>query len=158
MIGGGEMLKTLNQRISVTLFIIGIVYLILTYQLPSYPYTEIDADIIPTVLGWILVGLSIVLFFAKDSETDEQKQRRNIPKKDLLAIVIVFAFLFVYVLFLEILGFVIMTALFIFFCSWFLGYKKHITNVIVSILFPVIIYLMFTEFLKISLPQGILPL
>jgi putative tricarboxylic transport membrane protein len=49
------------------------------------------------------------------------------------------------------------TAIFIFGCSWFLGYKKHVVNVLVSILFPLVMYLLFTSFLQINLPQGILP-
>ncbi|MFD1065198.1 tripartite tricarboxylate transporter TctB family protein [Oceanobacillus locisalsi] len=151
------MLNTMNKRLSVILLIIAIGYLILTYQLPSYGYTEVDADAIPNVLGWVLVVLAIGLYFTKDSETEEQKKRRDIPKKEVFVLLAVAVFLLIYIMFLEFLGFVLMTSLFIFFCSWFLGYKKYITNVIVSVLFPVFMYLMFTEFLKVSLPQGILP-
>ncbi|MBP1970733.1 putative tricarboxylic transport membrane protein [Virgibacillus natechei] len=151
------MLKTLNQRISIVLFIIAVGYLVLTFQLPSYGYTSVDADVIPMVLGWLLAVLAVCLFFSKDSETEEQKARRDIPKKDLGVLIAVFAFIFVYIMFLELLGFVVVTGLFIFFCSWFLGYRKHITNLIVSILFPLLMYITFTELLKINLPQGILP-
>jgi len=150
-------LKTMNQCLSIFLLIIAVGYLVMTYQLPYYPYTQIDADVIPQVLGWLLVILSIGLFFTKDSETEEQKRRRDIPKKDILVLIAVFAFVFLYIMLFETLGFVLVTVLFIFFCSWFLGYKKHITNLIVSIVFPVFMYVMFTEFLRISLPQGILP-
>lgn len=151
------MLKTMNQRISIVLGLIAIGYLFLTYRIPSYPYSQVDADVIPTALGCLLVLLSIFLFFIKDSETPEQKERRNIPRKDMGVLIAVFGFIFVYILFLELLGFVLVTALFIYFCSWFLGYKKHITNGIVSALFPVVMYIMFTGFLRINLPQGILP-
>jgi putative tricarboxylic transport membrane protein len=151
------MFKTINQRISLVLFFIAIVYLILTYQLPSYAYTEVDADMIPTALGWILIFLSILLFFSKDSETEAQKARRNIPKKDIAVLLTVGAFIFVYIMLLEILGFIIITALFIYFCSWFLGYQKHFTNIAVSILFPLFMYIVFTMLLNISLPKGLLP-
>ncbi|MFD1387576.1 tripartite tricarboxylate transporter TctB family protein [Oceanobacillus oncorhynchi subsp. oncorhynchi] len=151
------MLKTMNQRLSVILLIIAVGYLVLTYQLPSYGYTQVDADVIPSVLGWVLIALAIGLFFTKDSETEEQKKKRVIPKKEVLILILVAVFLFVYIMFLEMLGFILMTAIFIFFCSRFLGYKKHITNVIVSIVFPIFMYFVFTEFLRISLPQGILP-
>jgi len=147
----------MNQRLSVILLIIAVGYLVLTYQLPSYGYTQVDADVIPSVLGWVLIALAIGLFFTKDSETEEQKKKRVIPKKEVLILILVAVFLFVYIMFLEMLGFILMTAIFIFFCSRFLGYKKHITNVIVSIVFPIFMYFVFTEFLRISLPQGILP-
>ncbi|MGO4889225.1 tripartite tricarboxylate transporter TctB family protein [Anaerobacillus sp. MEB173] len=151
------MLKTMNQRVSIVLLLIAIVYLILSYQLPSYAYTEVDADMIPKALGWLLIFLSVLLFLAKDSETEEQKARRKIPKKDIGVLLTVAGFIFVYIMLLEFLGFVIITALFIFFCSWFLGYKQHVTNMIVSVVFPVFMYTVFTMLLKISLPQGILP-
>jgi putative tricarboxylic transport membrane protein len=152
-----RMLKTLNQRVSIVLLLIAIGYLVKTFQLPKFAYTEVDADMIPMVLGFLLVVLAVGLYFSKDSETEEQKARRDIPKKDVIAIIAVFAFVFVYILFLEILGFVVMTAIFIFFCSWFLGFKRYIANVLTSILFPLCMYFAFTEFLKISLPSGILP-
>lgn len=151
------MFKTVNQKVSIVLLVIATVYLLLAYQLPSYPYTNVDADVIPKVLGWLLVILSIFLFISRDSETEEQKDSRKIPKKEIGILIAVGGFILAYILLLEVIGFVLVTALFIFFCTWFLGYKKFVTNGIVSILFPVGLYLMFTELLNISLPSGILP-
>lgn len=151
------MLKTVNQKVSLVLLGIGVVYLVLAYQIPSYPYTEVDADVIPKVLGYLLIFLSILLFLSKDSETEEQKESRKIPKKEIGMLLAVAGFILLYIMLLELLGFVIVTTLFIYFCSWFLGYKNHIANGLVSILFPVLLYLMFTELLKMNLPSGILP-
>lgn len=151
------MLKTINQRISIVLLLFAAGYLYLSFQLPSFAYTNVDADVLPKALGWLLVALSVGLFFSKDSETEEQKARRNISLKNYGMIAAVFLLVFVYILLFETLGFITVTALFIFFTSWLLGYKKYITNIIVSILFPLILYYAFTEFLRISLPQGILP-
>lgn len=151
------MLKTINQRVSVILLLFAIMYLILSFQLPSFAYTNVDADAIPKALGWLLVILAVGLYFSKDSETEEQKSRRNISLKNYGMIGAVFALILVYIMLFETLGFITVTALFIYFTSWLLGYKKHLTNIIVSILFPLIIYYGFTEFLRISLPQGILP-
>ncbi|MDC3412015.1 tripartite tricarboxylate transporter TctB family protein [Aquibacillus sp. 3ASR75-11] len=151
------MLKTINQKISIVLILLAIGYLIMSYRLPSYPYTPVDADVVPKGLGWLLIILSIFLFFSKNTETKEQRARRNIPKKEFAVLGAVFLFIFLYIWLLEIVGFVIMTGVFIFFCSWFLGYKKYKTNIIVSVLFPFFMYVTFSYFLKISLPQGILP-
>jgi putative tricarboxylic transport membrane protein len=76
---------------------------------------------------------------------------------DLIPILIVLGFILFYILFLELLGFIIVTALFIFFCSWYLGYKKFISNSLVSIVLPVAIYFLFVSFLQIQLPSGVLP-
>ncbi|MEW9502228.1 tripartite tricarboxylate transporter TctB family protein [Jeotgalibacillus marinus] len=152
------MLKTMNQRIGLVLFLLAASYLFLSYQLPSYPYTAIDADVIPKGLGWLLLVLSVCLFFSRAIETDAEKEKRAIPKKEVLVLVTVFAMIFVYILLFELIGFVIMTALFIFVCSWFLGYDKWKTNLIVSILFPVALYGIFVFALGIVLPKGILPI
>ncbi len=151
------MLRTLNQKISIVLFFIAVLYLIFAYQIPSFPYTEVDADVVPKSLGYLLIFLSLLLFFSKDEESEEKKEERKIPKKEIGMLLGIGAFILLYIMFLEVLGFVVTTVLFIYLCSWFLGYKNHIVNGIVSILLPVGLYFMFTEFLKISLPSGILP-
>lgn len=152
------MLSTINQRIGLFLFIVAAVYLYLSYQLPNYPYAPIDADVIPKGLGILMLILSVALFFSRAKETEGEKTKRDIPKKELLVLVAVFAMIFSYILLFEIIGFIIMTSLFIFFCSLFLGYRKLKTNIIVSLLFSIIMYVIFVNALGISLPRGILPL
>ncbi len=151
-------MSTMNQRIGVLLFIIAAIYLYFSFQLPNYPYAPIDADVIPKGLGVLLLILSTALYFSRAKETEEEKKKRAIPIRELMVIVTVFAMIFVYILLFEAVGFVIMTALFIYFSSWFLGYQKWKVNVMVSLLFPVILYLIFVNALGISLPSGILPL
>lgn len=152
------MLSTINQRIGLILFIIAAIYLFLSFQLPNYPYAPIDADVIPKGLGVLMLILSGALYFSKAIETEAEKEKRNIPKKELLVLLAVFAMIFFYILLFEIVGFIIMTAVFIFFSSWFLGYTKWKTNIIVSILFPLGMYAIFVFALGISLPRGILPI
>lgn len=152
------MLSTMNRRIGLLLFIIASVYLYLSFQLPNYPYAPIDADVIPKGLGILMLILSVALFFSRAVETEAEKAKRNIPKKELLVLLAVFAMIFFYILLFEMIGFIVMTAVFIFFCSWFLGYEKWKTNIIVSILFPLGMYVIFVFALGISLPSGILPI
>ncbi|QHJ70289.1 tripartite tricarboxylate transporter TctB family protein [Planococcus halotolerans] len=152
------MLSTMNRRIGLLLFIIASVYLYLSFQLPNYPYAPVDADVIPKGLGILMLILSIALFFSRAIETEAEKAKRAIPKKELLVLLAVFAMIFVYILLFETIGFILMTALFIFFCSWFLGYRNWKTGIIVSILFPLGMYVIFVFALGIALPSGILPI
>jgi len=152
------MLSTMNQRIGLLLFVIAAIYLYLSFQLPNYPYTPVDADVIPKGLGILMLVLSAALFFSRAKETEEEKKKRAIPGRELLVILAVFAMIFVYILLFELIGFVIMTGLFIFVCSWFLGYRKWKVNIMVSLLFPLVLYFIFVNALGISLPSGILPL
>ncbi len=152
-LGGESMLKSANKVISIILMIISIVYIIASFRLPNYPYIPVDSDAVPITLGFILLFLSILLFFSKDNHDKDQK----IPKDDIKAILTVLAFLLAYIFLLEILGFLLSTALFLFINSLYLGHKKWISNLIVSIAIPLSIYLLFTRFLEIVLPKGILP-
>lgn len=151
------MLASINRKLGLLLFIVAAVYLYLSFQLPNYEYALIDADVIPKGLGILLLVLSVFLFFSRVVETDAEKAKRNIPKKELGVIAAVFAMIFVYILLFEAIGFIITTTLFIFFCSWFLGYRAWKTNILVSLLFPIVMYAIFVFALGIVLPRGILP-
>ncbi|CAM4073609.1 tripartite tricarboxylate transporter TctB family protein [Mesobacillus thioparans] len=151
------MLTRINQKIAVGLALISAFYLVLSYNLPKYPNAIIDADMVPKGLGFLLLFFAFLLFLDKKEETEAEKQKRTITRGNVLILLAVLVFILIYIFLLEIMGFLIMTALFIFGCSLFLGYKKHVTNAIVSVLFSFIIYGLFNYLLKINLPAGIIP-
>ncbi|MBN9655070.1 tripartite tricarboxylate transporter TctB family protein [Halobacillus sp. GSS1] len=151
------MLKTLNQKVSIFLILFAAGYLYLTYNLKEYPYVPVDSDFVPKILGYLLIILAVFLFFDKSSETEEEKEKRQVPKKEMLVLLAVGGMIFLYIFLLELLGFVLSSMLFIFACSWFLGYRKLVTTILVAVLFPLIMYLSFNYLLQIRLPQGVLP-
>ncbi|MEC3884079.1 tripartite tricarboxylate transporter TctB family protein [Halobacillus sp. HZG1] len=151
------MLKTLNQKVSIFLILFAAGYLYLSYNLKEYPYVPVDSDFVPKILGYLLIILAVFLFFDKSSETKEEKEKRQVPKKEMLVLLAVGGMIFLYIFLLEILGFVLSSMLFIFACSWFLGYRKLVTTILVAVLFPLIMYLSFNYLLQIRLPQGLLP-
>ncbi|PAE29033.1 hypothetical protein CHI07_10715 [Paenibacillus sp. 7884-2] len=148
------MLNTLNKKLALLLAILAACYLLFSFRLPDYPYVPVDSDAVPITLGFILLLLSIFLYFSKDESKQEE---RKLPKGETQVILSVLGFVILYVFFFEIIGFVLTTALFIFFNSLFLGFKKWLPNVIVSLALPLSIYFLFDSFLQISLPSGILP-
>ncbi|REJ10289.1 tripartite tricarboxylate transporter TctB family protein [Halobacillus trueperi] len=151
------MLKTLNQKVSIFLILFAAGYLYLSYNLKEYPYVPVDSDFVPKILGYLLIILAIFLFFDKSSETEQEKEKRQVPKKEMLVLLAVGGMIFLYIFLLEIIGFVLSSMLFIFVCSWFLGYRKLVTTILVAVLFPLIMYLSFNYLLQIRLPQGVLP-
>lgn len=151
------LLKTLNQKVSIFLILFAAGYLYLSYNLKEYPYVPVDSDFVPKILGYLLIILAIFLFFDKSSETKEEKEKRQVPKKEMLVLLAVGGMIFLYIFLLEIIGFVLSSMLFIFACSWFLGYRKLVTTILVAVLFPLIMYLSFNYLLQIRLPQGLLP-
>ncbi|MBH0230826.1 tripartite tricarboxylate transporter TctB family protein [Halobacillus yeomjeoni] len=151
------MLKTMNRKISVVLILFSAGYLYLSYNLKEYPYVPVDSDLVPKALGFVLIGLAVLLFFDKSSEEEGEKKKRTVPKKEIGVMAAVGGMIFIYILLFEVIGFLLATALFIFFCSWFLGYDKWVSNVLVSLIFPSALYYLFNYLLQIRLPQGILP-
>jgi putative tricarboxylic transport membrane protein len=152
------LLSRINQKIAVILAILAGIYLLLSFNLPKYPNAIIDADVVPKGLGLLLMFFAVLLYFDKKEETEAEKLKRTITKENVLLLLAVLVFILIYIFLLEIIGFLIMTALFIFGCSLFLGYRKHVTNAIVSVGFSLVIYGLFNYLLKINLPAGIIPL
>lgn len=149
------MFRTLNKKISVFLIFLAICYLVMSFQLPSYEYVPVDSDLVPIGLGFLLLILSIVLYFTSDQKKENDDD--HLSKSELKIVLVVIGFIFLFIFFLEIIGFIITTVLFLFFCSLFLGFKKHLVNAIVSLSVPILIYLLFDSFLQVQLPTGILP-
>lgn len=148
---------TVNKGLSLILLVIAVSYLIMAYRLPEYMFVPVDSDLVPKLLGYALLILSIIFFFSKDTETEEQKAKRVIPKDDLYMLSGIFALILIYITILEVIGFVVMTAFFIIFSSRFLGYKNWKVLLPTAILFSVISYSVFNYGLAIRLPAGILP-
>ncbi|AST94649.1 tripartite tricarboxylate transporter TctB family protein [Shouchella clausii] len=148
---------TVNRGISIVLIGIAVVYLVMAFQLPEYAFVPVDSDLVPKLLGASLLVLGVCFFFAKDPDTEEQKKKRTIPKKEVWMLLTVMGFILIYITVLEVIGFVIMTTLFILVCSRFLGYRKWLVNAITSIVFSIGVYWLFNYGLAIRLPAGILP-
>lgn len=152
------MLQTTNRKVAIVLFILSLTYLFFSYNLPDYPYVPVDADAVPLVLGFLLLILSISLFFQKDEEqSEESKKIQQSGIKEVGMLILIAGYIFLYVLLLESLGFVVVSCLFIFLTTITLGYKRHIINAIVSLAIPLLFYYAFNNILKIVLPKGILP-
>ncbi len=64
----------------------------------------------------------------------------------------------VFVALLEILGGLLSMIVFMAAALWILNPRRHLQNVLVAVLLPVIAYMVFVVWLKASVPRGLLPL
>ncbi|AJD89697.1 hypothetical protein JMA_03800 [Jeotgalibacillus malaysiensis] len=151
------MLAKTNQKAALVVALIAVIYLLLSFNLPAYSNALIDADVIPKGLGFLLLFFALLLYLDKKNETEADKEKRKISKKHVINLLVVAGMILVYIFLLEIIGFVLMTTIFIFVCSLYLDYKHHVTNIITSVVFSLAIYGLFNYLLKINLPAGILP-
>lgn len=151
------MLRSMDRKVSLVIMALAIFYLILSYQLPKFPFSQVDADVLPLGLGYLLLGLAVILFIQNKPETEEQKEKRTLKKEDLILLLATLGALLLYVFCLEFLGFVITTIVFLSLTMRMYGYMNWTRNVIVSLVFTLFLYFAFNYLLKIYLPQGILP-
>ncbi|WP_250886823.1 tripartite tricarboxylate transporter TctB family protein [Bacillus sp. SM2101] len=147
----------MDRKLSLICIAIATCYLFLSYRLPEYPYAIMDADVIPKGLGFLLVILAFLLFLQNKQETEQEREKRNVDPKEIRMLLVVLIIIIIYIFLLEIIGFVINTFLFLLVLIRLLGYKKWLSNTLVSIILPIVIYFAFNYLLKIYLPQGILP-
>lgn len=80
------------------------------------------------------------------------------PNTDLKLTALVVGWIFVYFLLFKPLGFIVATALFLAIALSFANRGKWLTNCLVSVLLPVVIFALMRGVLQLPLPTGIIPL
>lgn len=166
-----EILKALrtNQVIAIILFVFSIAYLVVAFQIPDYALPRpVDSDLFPKVLGFLMMILSVGLFFERD-QVDEREQLRakeeeKVEEQKLpfwsrpnVQIVVTVVAVGAYILLLERAGFVLTTLAFVFGMTWFYGYRRHGVNLAVAGVMGFGFYFILTRGLGVYLPPGLLP-
>ena len=137
----------------------GIFYFILTSQLPRKG--TIDSTFIPYILSAIMLLLGILQIGVgvKASKQFNEKSYKS-ENLDYLTVLKTIALIVIYIAFLEPIGFLISTIVFL-----FLGFillspagekKNYLLYLVIAVLSSAIIYYVFRNGLNLMLPQGIL--
>ncbi|MGI6029215.1 MAG: tripartite tricarboxylate transporter TctB family protein [Candidatus Heteroscillospira sp.] len=142
------------------IFVIGLVLFISSLRLPSGNELQMGADFMPKVVSGMLTVLgacfTITAFIKRNNAP---AHAAALTRTELIRFSVAFALFFCYIFFLESVGFVIMTTLYIIAQSWFITPKEKRRPVFLCILavsVSVIIYVIFVFGLKLMLPAGIL--
>ncbi|MEC1261529.1 tripartite tricarboxylate transporter TctB family protein [Bacillus swezeyi] len=150
-------MRITNRVVSVVILAVAAIYLVLSFNLDSYPYAVIDADVLPKSLGILLLILGIFLFFEKDQKDTNVKKLFQLKKKDVKVMTLCVVSLLIYITILEMAGFLLSTIILLIALPAILGYRKWKTAIVVSLIFTSTIYFSFHYLLNIMLPQGVLP-
>ncbi|GHH96933.1 tripartite tricarboxylate transporter TctB family protein [Neobacillus kokaensis] len=135
---------------AVAFLVVGVLFMVASKQLSSTSYgSVVGPDIFPFILGIILVLLSIRLFFESLTSSPGEGKKESIQYKPFL---IILAATLVYILTLEIVGYVITTFLFLCICFQTMERSKWVTSLIISAAFSGVVYVLFVEVLKGTLP------
>ncbi|NME36370.1 MULTISPECIES: tripartite tricarboxylate transporter TctB family protein [Fusobacterium] len=130
--------------------VLGIVYLIALYHIPTAaigsPYAPIY---FPAMLGSGMVILGILqLIKDKKIKVNQYTSDKTFPLIIKTGIIII-----IYALLFDLIGYVISTMIFMFMMLYlFNGREKLVRSVIVSVLFSILIYVAFSKLLGIYLP------
>ncbi|WP_423802175.1 tripartite tricarboxylate transporter TctB family protein [Neobacillus sp. SAB-20_R2A] len=139
------------DRIASVLFLaVGVLFIIGSRHIASSSYgSVVGPDIFPLVLGNVLVLLSIRLFFETFQNKNKQENKEKLEYKPFI---IIFIATLLYILTLESIGYVITTFLFLFVCFQTMERSKWINSLIISAAFSGLVYFLFVEVLKGTLP------
>ena len=146
-------MRKYDKFLTIGLFILEAFYFLLIKQLPPkaarYPYFVLGLMIFLTLL------LAINTFLIKPKNTEENKEEDQFKGNLYGQFFLVIALSTVYVILIDIIGFFVTTAIYLFVTM--LALKSNIKwSIIVSILFPIFLYLIFVSFLKVPVPRGFL--
>ena len=146
-------MRKYDKFLTIGLFILEAFYFLLIKQLPQkaarYPYFVLSLMVFLTLL------LAINTFIIKPKNSEEDKEEDQFKGNLYGQFFLIMALSAVYVILIDIIGFFVTTAIYLFVTMVTL--KSSIKwSIVVSILFPVFLYLIFVSFLKVPVPKGFL--
>ena len=146
-------MRKYDKFLTIGLFILEAFYFLLIKQLPPkaarYPYFVLGLIVFLTLL------LAINTFLIKPKNTEENKEEDQFKGNLYGQFFLVIVLSAVYVILIDIIGFFVTTAIYLFVTM--LALKSNIKwSIVVSILFPIFLYLIFVSFLKVPVPRGFL--
>ena len=150
-----------NRLIALVTGILSLAYLYGAYQIPVFPIPRpVDSDAFPKLLGFLMLGLSVWLFFEREAQapaTEDDGDTRSAWVR-WQPVVVTSVAVAVYAGLLGWLGFVLASFLLTAGLTWYYGFRRHVINAVVALTVPLGLYLVMTRFMNIHLPAGLLPI
>lgn len=148
-------------------FVFSLAYLAVALRIPFLPSSveTVGPRVFPIAIGVALALASLALLVkglreepsdegGEPAESVEQEDDTLTQSATRLGVIV--ALLFGYILLFVPLGYVISTFLFILAVTMYLDSQHWIRNLVYAVLFPLVVYFVFTELLRVTLPAGLL--
>lgn len=141
--------------------IFSVFYIVVGLDIPIIGNQAIDAQAYPKLLGIMLALLSLCLIVKgiRNLKNAEPDVNGDVDKGKVIRVILTIVCLAVYCALLRKVGFLIMSVLYVF-CQILILTPKDMRNykvtAVISIVFPIIVYVIFLYGFKLMLPQGIL--
>lgn len=146
-------MKKGNIVSSIISILVAVFVLYETKDFPSGAQNVPGPAFFPRIIAILIIGLSGLLIVM----TYIRKEERNInftSKNDLKAYITI-AIILVYIVLMNILGFIIATPLFLITMIYYYGMRNYVKNIIISVGVTALIFTIFKILLAVPLPQGI---
>lgn len=141
-------------------FFVALFYLINTFLIETKDLVSVEADFMPKIYGSFLLIASIILMLtsaAKIKNIDSCAEKKETDWKRIFAVIVL---IFIYVLLMQLLGFISTSIPFLFILSVLLTpqyvQKKYWIYGVFSLVLPIIAYFVFSYYLNLTMPSGIL--
>ena len=143
-------MRKYDRFLTIGLFVLEAFYFFLIKQLP--PKAARYQEFVLSLMLFLTILLAINTFIIKPKNVEEEdKFKGNLFKQFFFVI----AISVVYVILIDIIGFFVSTAIYLFVTM--VALKSNVKwSIVVSILFPIFLYLVFVSFLKVPVPRGFL--
>ena len=143
-------MRKYDRFLTIGLFVLEAFYFFLIKPLP--PKAARYPEFVLSLMLFLTILLAINTFIIKPKNVEEEdKFKGNLFKQFFFVI----AISVVYVILIDIIGFFISTAIYLFVTM--VALKSNVKwSIVVSILFPIFLYLVFVSFLKVPVPRGFL--
>lgn len=145
--------------------VLGLALIIAARMLPKSQVMDIGPDFMPTVVGTLILVLSIILLVQAVQELRKNPDKEvGKDESDYKRVLLSLILALLYVFLLKPIGFIICTLVYLFCQIFVLAPDSHRTKkdmimyLIIDVVFTLIVYFLFRIGFKIVLPAGILPL
>lgn len=145
--------------------VLGLALIIAARMLPKSQVMDIGPDFMPTVVGTLILVLSVILLVQAVQELRKNPDKEvGKDESDYKRVLLSLILALLYVFLLKPVGFIICTLVYLFCQIYVLAPDSHRTKkdmimyLIIDVVFTLIVYYLFRIGFKIVLPAGILPL
>lgn len=145
--------------------VLGLALIIAARMLPKSQVMDIGPDFMPTVVGTLILVLSVILLVQAVQELRKNPDKEvGKDESDYKRVLFSLILALLYVFLLKPVGFIICTLVYLFCQIYVLAPDSHRTKkdmimyLIIDVVFTLIVYYLFRIGFKIVLPAGILPL
>ena len=143
----------------------GLFILLVSFTIGKTRLAGVGPDYLPRAVGIYIVGLSVIMLVTtlvklKTGQPAPAAEETTSSKKvEIRTVVLTICVLIAYVLLLEPVGFILVSAIFLFGQMFILapdGQRKVLLFAVLSLIIPVAVYLLFVNVFSLMLPSGIL--